>query len=85
MYKLALSLTVNLYFEAPLADLDTVVAQAKDLMREASRIVLNGFELSSDAKIVRYPDRYMDERGTQMWNTVMTLIDEPPYQPPPAA
>ncbi len=71
--------------EAPLADLDTVVAQAKDLMREASRIVLNGFELSSDAKIVRYPDRYMDERGTQMWNTVMALIVEPPYQPPPAA
>ena len=71
--------------EAPLADLDTVVARAKDLMREASRIVLNGFELSSDAKIVRYPDRYMDERGTQMWNTVMALIDESPYQPPLAA
>lgn len=71
--------------EAPLADLDTVVARAKDLMRQASRIVLNGFELSSDAKIVRYPDRYMDERGTRMWNTVMALIDEPPYRPPPAS
>lgn len=32
------------------------------------------FMLESDAKIVRYPERYMDERGTTMWNTVMGLI-----------
>jgi hypothetical protein len=30
---------------------------------EASRVVLNGFELGTDVKIVGYPDRYMDERG----------------------
>jgi hypothetical protein len=74
-----------LLIEAPLDQLDAVVAQAQALMREASRVVLNGFELTSDAKIVRYPDRYMDERGTKMWNTIMARIGEPPYQPPPAA
>jgi hypothetical protein len=71
--------------EAPLDQLDAVVAQTQAIMRQASAIVLDGFELSSDAKIVRYPDRYMDERGTKMWNTVMALIGEPPYLPPPAA
>jgi DNA polymerase I len=44
-------------------------------MAEASRIVLGGFELGTDAQIVRYPDRYMDERGAVMWDRVMKLID----------
>ena len=26
-------------------------------------------------QIVRYPDRYVDERGAAMWERVMTLID----------
>jgi DNA polymerase I len=48
----------------------------QDAMREASRIVLDGFELGTDAKIVRYPDRYMDDRGATMWERVMELIRE---------
>ena len=43
-------------------------------MQEASRIVLDGFELGSDVKEVRYPDRYMDKRGVVMWDKVMNLI-----------
>jgi DNA polymerase I-like protein with 3'-5' exonuclease and polymerase domains len=74
-----------LLIEAPLDQLDAVVAQAQALMREASKAVLNGFELASDAKIVRYPDRYMDERGIKMWNNIMARIGESEYQPPPAA
>ena len=35
------------------------------------------FELGSDVKEVRYPDRYMDKRGVVMWNKVMNLIGEP--------
>jgi DNA polymerase-1 len=47
-------------------------------MAEASRVVLNGFELGVDAKIVRHPDRYMDERnGSQeMWDRVWSIIEE---------
>ena len=44
-------------------------------MAEASRIVLNGLELGTEATVVRHPDRYMDERGTVMWNRVMALLD----------
>ena len=61
---------------APLERLDADVARMQDAMREASRIVLDGFELGTDAKIVRYPDRYMDERGAVMWERVMKLIHE---------
>jgi hypothetical protein len=61
---------------APLDRLDADVTRLQQAMAEASRIVLDGFELGTDAKIVRYPDRYMDERGTVMWDRVMKLIDE---------
>jgi DNA polymerase I len=61
---------------APLDRLEADIVRMQDAMREASRIVLDGFELGTDAKTVIYPDRYMDERGTVMWERVMKLIDE---------
>jgi hypothetical protein len=61
---------------APLDRLDADVAAMEDAMREASCIVLGGFELGTDAVIVRYPERYMDERGKDMWEKVMRLLDE---------
>ena len=65
-----------LLIEAPLDELDQAIATTKSLMQEASRIVLDGFELGSDVKVVRYPDRYMDKRGVVMWDKVMSLIEE---------
>jgi hypothetical protein len=61
---------------APLDRLDADIARMQQAMVEASRIVLDGFELGTDAKIVCDPDRYMDERGTVMWDRVMKLIQE---------
>jgi DNA polymerase I len=61
---------------APLERLDADIERMHDAMREASRVVLNGFELGTDAVVVRYPDRYLDERGKIMWERVMTLIHE---------
>ena len=43
-------------------------------MAEASRIVLDGFELRTDAMRVHYPDRFHDSRGTAMWDRVIELI-----------
>jgi hypothetical protein len=47
-------------------------------MAEASRVVLDGFELRIDCsdqgnfpQIIRYPNRFMDKRGKEMWDTVM--------------
>lgn len=68
-----------LLIEAPLDELDQAIFTTKSLMQEASRIVLDGFELGSDVKVVRYPDRYMDSRGLIMWNKVMHLIGLPKY------
>ena len=60
---------------APLDRLEADIALMQDIMREASRIVLDGFELGTDATVVRHPDRYMDERGTVMWRRVMALAN----------
>ncbi len=65
-----------LLVEGPTSDIDTTVRQTKQAMREASEIVLDGFALRTDAKIVRYPDRYIDERGETMWQTVCQLLEE---------
>lgn len=62
--------------EAPLDQLDEVVKATQDEMRRASEIVLDGFPLRSDAKIIRYPDRYMSDSGKEMWDRVWKLIEE---------
>ena len=61
--------------EAPLSEIDDVVRHTQAVMRAASAVVLDGFTLDSDVKVVRSPDRYMDERGLGMWNTVMRQLD----------
>jgi DNA polymerase-1 len=61
---------------APLDRLDADIAGMQAAMAEASRVVLKGFELGTDASIVRYPDRYSDKRGAKMWAEVTSLIDQ---------
>ena len=61
----------------PLGKQDVIeegVAELQGCMREASRVVLGGPELGSDAKIVRWPVRYGDPRGEVMWDTVIQLL-----------
>ena len=63
--------------EAPLEELEARVQQAQELMSEASRQVLGGFALTTDADIYRYPERYRDEeRGGAFWDKVIGLLPE---------
>jgi hypothetical protein len=61
---------------APLERLDADIAAMRAAMAEASRVVLDGFELATDAHVTRYPDRFRDPggRGDVMWQKVVTLI-----------
>ncbi|HYO70289.1 MAG TPA: DNA polymerase [Archangium sp.] len=63
-----------LLVEGSEGEIDEVVTRTQGAMADASRMVLSGFELRSDAKVVRHPSRYMDERGERMWNTVWELL-----------
>jgi DNA polymerase I len=64
---------------APIDRLDADIARMRETMAEASRVVLNGFELGTDAHTVRHPDRYMDDRGSVMWDRVTRLLAEYKY------
>lgn len=46
-------------------------------MREASELVLPGFPLRTDCKVIRHPDRYRDDRGRELWELVCRLLEEP--------
>jgi DNA polymerase-1 len=61
---------------APIARIDSDVAGMRAAMDEAARAVLDGFPIPTEAKIVTYPDRYMDKRGAVMWDRVMRLIGQ---------
>jgi DNA polymerase I len=68
--------------EAPVERIDADVALLQEIMRRASRAVLAPpggaafIELRTDAKIVRYPDRYTDPRGDDIWRRVLELLAE---------
>jgi DNA polymerase-1 len=62
--------------EAPIERIEADVALMREIMRRASRIVLNAdadgpHELRTDAKIIRHPDRYSDKRGEEIWAYVL--------------
>jgi hypothetical protein len=66
---------------APIVRIDADTALMREIMRRASRIVLNAdpkgtHELRTKAEIVRYPDRYSDKRGAQIWQHVLGLLAE---------
>jgi len=65
-----------LLIEAPLSDLDRAIALTQEAMAHASAAVLDGFILRTDVKTIRYPNRYSDKRGEEMWNTVNNILSE---------
>jgi DNA polymerase I len=61
---------------APIDTIDAQVTAMRAAMAEASGIVLNGFELRTDVEVVRWPERYSDQRGAVMWRRVMELLEK---------
>jgi DNA polymerase I len=60
---------------APFARIHDDIATTRAAMAEASRVVLDGFELRTDANVVMWPQRYMDPRGQRMWEAVTEILD----------
>jgi DNA polymerase I-like protein with 3'-5' exonuclease and polymerase domains len=64
-----------LLIEAVDEALDDAVAITQQAMRRASELVLDGFALDTDVKIVRYPDHYHDKRGAALWTMVWEEVE----------
>tara|TARA_B100000886_G_scaffold324335_1_gene268909 strand:+ start:635 stop:1036 length:402 start_codon:yes stop_codon:yes gene_type:complete len=62
--------------EDNLETLDETISKMQDIMAKASRHILNNFEVRTDVEIIRYPERYYDERGIAMWEIAMQRLDK---------
>jgi len=62
--------------ESPLETLERDVTRLREIMTEAGRIVLDGYPVRTDAEIIRYPDRYMDKRGADMWAMIDEILNQ---------
>jgi DNA polymerase I len=64
--------------EADLDRAEEASAALDRVMRDASSVVLRGYELptGADAQIIRTGMRYFDDRGVDMWTTVERLLSK---------
>ena len=60
--------------ESDLAVIDQEASMLQEIMREAGRTILGNTLISSDKTIIKYPDRYYDERGVRMWGIINGLL-----------
>ena len=61
--------------EGPLGEIDQTVEVSRAIMETASRTVLSGFTIRTECKIVRYPDRYSDPRGKEVWVRICEILE----------
>jgi hypothetical protein len=67
-----------LLIESSAERIDEDVRTTQEVMRVASRVILDGFELETDATVVSWPDRFEEEGGREMWDTVVGILDRLP-------
>jgi hypothetical protein len=61
--------------EASLDEIEDAVDACSEIMVEASCIVLDGFPLRTEARIVRYPDTLLAKKGQRFWKEVQQLME----------
>ena len=62
----------SLLIEAPTPDIEGAIQITTQAMINASKEVLDGYEVSVDVK--RFMDRYRDPEHAEMWNRVWDII-----------
>jgi hypothetical protein len=59
---------------APLERFDQDIATMEAIMQAAGRAVTGGITVRTKTEPVRWPGRYMDDRGREMWENVTNLL-----------
>jgi DNA polymerase I-like protein with 3'-5' exonuclease and polymerase domains len=65
-----------LLVEASLDAIEDVTARTQTAMEDASTLVLPGCVVRTDSTMVRWPERFEDERGATMWALTQRLLAE---------
>ena len=61
--------------EGSAEEAEEIVQKTQQIMARASGILLDGFELRSDAKIIMPGDRYHDERGKDFFDRILAVLN----------
>ncbi|OCX67877.1 hypothetical protein A6M23_19720 [Acidithiobacillus thiooxidans] len=68
-----------LLVEADIAEIDDVVKRTRTAMDHASELVLGkGRVVRTNIDVVRFPDRYVEEAGNDLWHRITMLLNELP-------
>lgn len=62
------------------AEIDEVTSDIDTMnraMARASELVLAGFRLDTDTKVIAYPDHYQDRKGQAMWERIRAVLPAP--------
>src|SRR5262245_52365960 len=66
---------------SPADRIDDDMLSLGECMRRASRVVLGGFELRLDPKVILHPDRYeADRRSRQQWEDLIRRAEQKEQQ-----
>jgi DNA polymerase I len=60
--------------EGPADQAEELSVALDQVMRDASAVVLRGYELPTDSQIIRSGEHFFDDRGLEMWTTVERLL-----------
>ena len=60
--------------EGPADQAEELAAALDQVMGDAAAVVLRGYRLPTDCQIIRPGERYFDDRGKAMWDTVTGLL-----------
>jgi DNA polymerase family A len=74
--ELVASIHDALVAEADARDAKEVSTALDRAMRDASSLVLRGYELPTEEQIVLPGQRFFDKNGLDMWRTIMALLDK---------
>ena len=58
------------------SEIESTVQRTEELMQEASKVVLGGKVIRTDAKVIRYPERCHEPRGKALWDTLMRVCPD---------
>jgi DNA polymerase I len=61
---------------SPLDRLNDDVAKMREFMAKSGEAVTGGLRIRTDAEVVKFPNRYSDERGKAMWGRVIGLLEK---------
>jgi hypothetical protein len=61
--------------ECALDEVDDHIAMVQGIMRTAAKVGI-GAEIPVDSEVTRWPDRYHEARGAEMFGKVVGLLEE---------